>query len=322
MVVSVIIPVYNVERYIGECINSVIAQDYKELEIVLVDDGSTDSSGDICEEYAEKDSRIKVYHIDNSGLSGARNYGTAKATGEFVCYLDGDDCFAEGAISSWVEKIKGQVDIVVSKFAMFSDGSTELDSESFVLKDEYVNGKSGEDAFACLIDNIDRPLWSACRILVRRKLLTENNLSFRLGILSEDLDVVPHFYRFAREIAVNNRVTLLYRINRKGSIMTTVSPKRYIDIYDIITRWLEFLKTDTSISKNFRNAMTRQMHKLFFSYLKKYKYLSNKDLIPVVKAASPLSYLLDCDFVYSKYRTIYKLFGFKILVLIMRIATR
>ena len=322
MVVSVIIPVYNVEQYIGECINSVIAQDYKDLEIVLVDDGSTDSSGDICKEYAEKDSRIKVYHIDNSGLSGARNYGTAQATGDFVCYLDGDDCFAEGAISSWMEKIKDQVDIVVSKVATFSDGSTELDSEDIVLKDEYVNGKSGQDAFACLIDNIDRPLWSACRILVRRNLLTENNLSFRLGILSEDLDVVPHFYRFAREIAVNNRVTLLYRLNRKGSIMTTVNPKRYIDIYDIITRWLEFLKTDTSISKNFRNAMTRQMQKLFFNYLKKYKYLSNKDWKLVVKAAMPIAYLLDSDFVYSKYRTIYKLFGFKILVLIMRIAKR
>jgi len=322
MVVSVIIPVYNVERYIGDCIESVITQDYKDLEIVLVDDGSTDTSGEICEKYASKDSRIKVYHIENSGLSGARNYGTAQATGEFICYLDGDDLFPEEAVSSSVEKIKGQVDIVVSKFAMFSDGSTELNPETFALKDEYVTGKSGEDGFACLIDKVERPLWSACRILMRRSILTENNLSFRLGILSEDLDVVPHFYRLAREIAVNDRVTMLYRINRDGSIMTTVNPKRYTDIYEIIVRWMEFLKTDTECSQNFRDAMTAQMHKLYFSYLRKLRFLKKQDRKAVLAAAEPLAYLLDSKYTWPTYRKLYKMFGFKVLVAVMRFTKR
>lgn len=322
MLVSVIVPVYNVGQYIGSCIDSILMQDYKELEIILVDDGSTDNSGQICDDYAQKDSRIKVFHIENSGLSGARNYGTAQATGEFIYYLDGDDWFTEGAISSSVAKIKGNVDIVISKYEIYYNNTGERVPEPFEFKDEYVAGKSGEDGFACLISNIDRPLWSACRILFRRSLMVDNGISFRLRLLSEDVDIVPHLYRHAREIAVNNHPTFLYRMNRAGSIMTSVNPKRYTDIYDIITRWMEFLTTDTEISECFRHAMTRQMHKLYFSYLRKLRFLKKEDRKVVLEAAEPLAYLLDSECVNPKYRKLYKLLGFKGLVTVMRLMKR
>lgn len=91
MLVSVIIPVYNVEKYLRKCLDSVINQTYKELEIILVDDGSTDSSGKICDEYAQKDNRIKVIHKSNGGLSDARNVGIEKSNGEYICFIDSDD---------------------------------------------------------------------------------------------------------------------------------------------------------------------------------------------------------------------------------------
>jgi glycosyltransferase involved in cell wall biosynthesis len=88
---SVIVPAFNVEPFLDKCLNSVISQTYKNLEILVVDDGSTDGSGKICDEYAEKDSRVKVIHQKNKGLSGARNIGTEMAKGEYIAYVDGDD---------------------------------------------------------------------------------------------------------------------------------------------------------------------------------------------------------------------------------------
>lgn len=89
--ISVIVPVYNVENYIDRCIVSIVEQTYKNLEIVLVDDGSPDNSGSICDEWAQRDNRIVVYHKQNGGLSDARNFGTARAKGEFITYVDSDD---------------------------------------------------------------------------------------------------------------------------------------------------------------------------------------------------------------------------------------
>ena len=91
ILVSVILPVYNVEKYLIKCLDSVIRQTYQKLEIILVDDGSTDSSGKICDEYANKDGRIKVFHKKNGGLSDARNYGIERSTGEYLAFIDSDD---------------------------------------------------------------------------------------------------------------------------------------------------------------------------------------------------------------------------------------
>lgn len=90
-VVSVIVPVYNVQQYLPQCIESILAQTYQRLEIILVDDGSTDGSGKLCDEFAQRDRRIKVIHKPNGGLPDARNAGTAACSGEFVLYLDSDD---------------------------------------------------------------------------------------------------------------------------------------------------------------------------------------------------------------------------------------
>lgn len=89
--ISVIVPVYKVEKYIGECINSILAQTFKDFELILVDDGSPDKSGEICDSYAKKDNRIKIFHKKNGGVSSARNFGIDKAVGEWLCFIDSDD---------------------------------------------------------------------------------------------------------------------------------------------------------------------------------------------------------------------------------------
>ena len=89
--ISVVVPVYNVEKYLEKCVNSIVNQTYKNLEIILVDDGATDNSGKLCDELAKIDNRIKVYHKENGGLSDARNYGVERATGDYIGFVDSDD---------------------------------------------------------------------------------------------------------------------------------------------------------------------------------------------------------------------------------------
>ena len=97
--ISVIVPVYNVEKYLHKCIDSILVQTFTDFELLLIDDGSTDKSGDICDEYAVKDARVRVFHTENRGVSAARNHGLREASGDWICFVDSDDwvenCYLE-----------------------------------------------------------------------------------------------------------------------------------------------------------------------------------------------------------------------------------
>lgn len=115
MKVSVIIPVYNVEKYLFRCVKSVIDQTYENIEIILIDDGSEDNSGKLCDNYVQLDNRIKVIHQQNGGLSSARNKGIELATGDAICFLDSDDYISKGCIeemTSLMEKYNADVSII------------------------------------------------------------------------------------------------------------------------------------------------------------------------------------------------------------------
>ncbi len=124
--VSVIIPVYNVEEFLRECLDSVINQTYKNLEIILIDDGSTDGSGVICDEYEKKDKRIKVAHQENKGVSKARNAGYRLAGGDYVIFLDSDDIFDLALIEKMLDvSLKYQTEITICKEKGFRDNLQE-----------------------------------------------------------------------------------------------------------------------------------------------------------------------------------------------------
>lgn len=105
--ISIIVPVYNVERYLPECLDSLLGQTYRELEIILVDDGSRDASGRICDAYGERDSRIRVIHQQNQGLSPTRNHGLDIATGDYIAFVDSDDYVAEDMMEKMLSALKG-----------------------------------------------------------------------------------------------------------------------------------------------------------------------------------------------------------------------
>lgn len=154
--VSVIVPVYNVEKYLARCIQSVCGQSYQGLEIILVDDGSKDKSGVICDEYAEQDGRIKVIHKENGGLGDARNAGVEKAEGKYLLFVDSDDRIHENLVRDTVETAeKNQADMVIFDYI----GEEERKSDRSV----YISFFSKPGDRGCRRKRIDHEILFGCK---------------------------------------------------------------------------------------------------------------------------------------------------------------
>ena len=224
--VSVIIPVYNVKPYLREALDSVINQTYRNLEIIIVDDGSTDGSGRICDQYQKKDHRIRVIHQQNKGLSGARNAGLDVMHGEIVSFLDPDDAFLPEMIELLVKNmIKLQADISACGFYTCRTAKRLSASryESIVaLKHGCVNST---EALRLMLDNqINIAVWNK---LYRKNLFV--NLRFPEGYVFEDQLTTPFLLERAKNIVMLKQPLLLHRIQRPGSITATFSEKNARD---------------------------------------------------------------------------------------------
>ena len=177
--ISIIVPVYNVEQYLEKCVNSIINQTYKNLEIILVDDGATDTSCKMCDELAKIDSRIKVYHKENGGLSDARNYGVERATGEYIGFVDSDDYIDSEMYEKLYEAIKKEnTDVAECNLKIIYPDRVELFTEkkyySVCTKQEYL-----EEYL-----KIEKVFGSACVRLINSKIAKKIN--FPVGKLYED----------------------------------------------------------------------------------------------------------------------------------------
>ena len=223
--ISVIIPVYNVEEYLRECVDSVLNQTYKDSEIILVDDGSTDSSGEICDEYVEKDERISVIHQKNGGLSDARNTGLANANGKYIYFLDSDDYIAPNALETLYRVAEKESSEIV-----FFDAVSFADTPDFTVRQNYVRKNayktdSGYNIFKALTLNND--FHSAVPLLfIDRAFLLDSDISFIPRILHEDTVFTYQLLCKASRVA-QCREALYYRRYRKDSIMTSKKTKKH-----------------------------------------------------------------------------------------------
>lgn len=222
--VSIIIPVYNVETYLKRCLDSVIKQTYKTLEIILVDDGSPDKCPTFCDEYATKDERIIVIHKENGGLSDARNAGTKVATGDFIYYLDSDDELPLDAIESMIAMVNEHpnVDIVVGK--MQGIPNKEMYDNSRFDDIKFINDNIWVRKNFCRLRN--RIPVNACNKLIRKSFFFDNNLFFEKGLIHEDELWMFQTSQVLSKLAFVNKTTYLRYIN-PGSITTaTPSPQK------------------------------------------------------------------------------------------------
>lgn len=271
--VSVIIPVYNVEKYLRECVDSVIGQTYKNLEIILVDDGSTDSSGKICDEYVDKDERVTVIHKKNEGPSKTRNAGLNNASGEYIYFLDSDDYIVDNAIENLVMTAdSNQADLVFFDALSFSDDGTEV-NQGYTVKGTY-EPSNGYEMLAKLHKNKDYHC-VIYLLLISHKLITENRISFlESAYCSEDMLFTYQIYCSAQKV-VQCKKTLYYRRYRTGSIVTSKKSERHFrscrDVYEAVRSYSE------TIGKTGDFMATEYTIRCAYNALNVYKNISRKD---------------------------------------------
>ena len=233
---SIILPVYNVERYLGQCLDSILALPLTEIEVICVNDGSLDNCGEILKSYAQKDSRVKVITQKNAGLSAARNAGLEQANGEFVLFIDSDDYilyepFLE--LYSQIDKYP-DTDLFVTDFQMVmtNDGHP-------IKKPVYQIGK--DKAPMVGLDNLPNMLqkrqcfWNVWRNVYRRSFLEEHSLRFKVGYLCEDVDYTTKVYLAEPRAVFLHCPFYCYRVRRKDSLMGNVSPKRIRDTVELLS---------------------------------------------------------------------------------------
>jgi len=181
---SVIVPIYNTAPFLHRCIDSIINQGYENLELILVDDGSTDESGSICEEYAQKDSRIKVIHKQNEGLSAARNDGILAATGDYILFVDSDDYLEPHTFTTFHNAIQrfNDLDVFTSNYQVIRPKYCQF--VKFYIPENNIP-VSGQE-FLKTQKKHKRFRISACQYITRRLFILQNNLFFEKGLLHED----------------------------------------------------------------------------------------------------------------------------------------
>lgn len=309
--ISVIIPVYNVEEYLRECIDSVLSQTYENYEIILVDDGSTDNSGRICDEYAEKNDKISVIHKQNGGLSDARNKGLSLAKGEYIYFLDSDDyiiseCFAE--LVSIIEKEN-------SDFVFFDAKSFEHSNKSFNIEQRYIRKKEygtakGEAVLSALFNNKD--YHSPVQMYFYKKaFLIENELSFLSGVVYEDSLFSYKAFCLANYVTHISK-SFYCRRYRANSIMTSQKSKKYFEsICRVYEEVLEFSKKE---NKFHLEVAQKYIARCAFNVFNNYEKLSREDKNNCQKKLAEIKELISKDNAYGntalKMRCYGKMFWF------------
>jgi glycosyltransferase involved in cell wall biosynthesis len=229
--ISVIIPVYNVEKYLEQCLVSVIFNSYKKLEIIVVDDGSLDNSSAIYNKYAELDKRIKIVKQENGGVSFARNAGTNAATGEYVHYMDSDDYIDLNFYEELVnDAVLYDADIVACGVKMSNTVITIKYDSRIICADLY----SKIEKLQCA------KYGYVVRYLLRRSFLTENGLQFITGKYFEDLPFTLSVVKAANRVVINPN-TFYHYIRRKGTITTSLKRRRELRkwAYEFRAKFLE-----------------------------------------------------------------------------------
>lgn len=298
--ISVIIPIYNVEKFLPRCLDSVINSNYQNLEIILVDDGSTDSCSQICENYKKKDSRIKVIHKSNGGLSDARNKGIDIATGEYISFVDSDDAVDEDMFSYLLKLLlDNKCDISVCNYITFS--TIELPSTQVNKRDNIIVYNREEALNILLKGNISHSDY-AWNKLYKKELF--ESIRYPKGRKMEDIGTTYKLYYKAKNIVIGDAIKYFY-YQRENSILGLNNYAIYKDNMELSIERYNFLK-DNKVKINFiqyqkdiinkvielyKNTKTENQYKYFydsaydkvFNELFDFKMLKGENLKTIIK---------------------------------------
>lgn len=263
--VSIIVPIYNSECYLAECLDSILAQSYSDFELILVDDGSTDGSTEICDEYIKKDSRIKCYRVENGGVSYARNIGLDKSQGKYVTFVDSDDFVSPDFLLVGVNQMNADegLDFIQFSIDRFDDGGVYFVEES-------------SDTRQPLIEYVKNSgfLGSACASLMKNNIIKSQKIRFNTSlVLGEDQAFVYEYMSFCRQCAKRSEIKYHYRSNQQSA---THSPSP-----ESLMKSIKFFKTF-----KYREMFSKRVDSLLLSLsiqLASIKHVPMKDIYLLCK---------------------------------------
>lgn len=318
---SIILPVYNVEKYLLECIESILCQTIKDYEIILVDDGSNDGSPALCDKLAEKYEFVKVIHKPNGGQSDARNVGTEAATGEYIIYIDSDDFLLRNDFLEKVdEKIRTGADLIFYKYQKYFDSSKLLEDCGYSYSTAMAkNDYAGKIAALVKADAFYGMAWIKA---IKRNIIQKNNIEFEVGLLGEDMDWNYHIIFKSTSIEFIDESFIAYR-QREGSTTSTQRIKNLTDFIYILEKWSKKIETLIK-NKELKIALFGSLAKYYSNLLVVYSRLADSKKTEYIPRIKKLDWLLEYS-MSKRPQTIaklYKIIGFHLTILAIKIMDR
>ncbi len=316
---SVIVPVYKVEKYLRRCVDSILDQKNADFEVILVDDGSPDNCGVICDEYAAKDYRVTVIHQENKGLSGARNSGINSSKGEYLVFIDSDDYWnSETGLNELSKVIKENdfLDIVCFGVNIVTEsGKLVKTRKPIVITKDFHNKYETLKTMIYRNEYISTSYVKA----IKRKLIIDNGIYFIDRIYSEDIEWSARLMVLCQSIGISEVAFYDRMIRSEGAITSSIGRKNVLDILNQIENGVEFAK---------EHAENQDFLDLYYEYWA-YQYAmllgfcrrtsKDSDFNSIVQRMKELSWLLKYDHVkkVKMVRVLYNLFGIKFTMLVL-----
>lgn len=308
ILLSIIIPVYNLENYIEHCLNSLIEQIAENIEIIIIDDGSTDKSATICKKYCSKYSYIKYIYQKNTGVSSARNNGLNLAKGKYIQFVDGDDYLLPNSLNEILNKIAGDFDIICGRYVKCYNEKLQ---KTFPVEDKNINLIENNLYPNNLIILLKQNLFNygACANITKKEIITKNNILFDANVkYTEDMMFFLKALLHCKKISVI-QCHYAYRQSRESSATSSISIKRVSDNLDFIIYWIKQFqnnKFNNEIQNELYNFMAYEyciiLGMLFrlekndfnkiYSTIYEYKWLLKYDNLKKVKIVSILYHII------------------------------
>lgn len=309
---SIIVPVYNVEKYLSQCVKSIVRQTYTNFEVILVDDGAKDKSGEICDQFAKNDERIKVIHKKNGGLSSARNSGIKKASGKYIIFVDSDDYWSNNSMLQQISSYLGEKEeLAIWKYSRCAENEFQCNDGEEAKVQEY----SLSADYKMLISK-GMLFASAWYEAIPRTWFLRHNLFFEEGVVAEDIEWFGRLLECTTHIIYFKFPFYVYR-NRCGSISNSITQKKVLDIEGHLDKLQKYQQSDPQqwrlcyigeqsanfaivLSRNVSPEVDIKQYMRFFSFLKNavrnrskviyllYKMLGSKRMLSILKKVKRL----------------------------------
>jgi glycosyltransferase involved in cell wall biosynthesis len=281
MKLSLIIPVYNIEEYLPTCIDSILNQVYDDYELILINDGSQDQSGSICDDYALQHNKIKVFHQKNKGVSVARNFGIENAVGEWICFVDGDDVLQPNSVAAIMKEAENhQYEMMIARSFKNKDGV--IKSENYKFDESFL--ATTFDGYSLMTEKSYKR-GSVCGCFFKPNFLKKNKLKFPIGLkIGEDSLFISLVYLYAQQISFVDQA--FYLINeREGSASRSWTFEKVYKMTDNIKYICDYLEVHTELNRKQRSILHYSIYgaiSSIFNHL--YTCFSFKNYYKIVRA--------------------------------------